>query len=81
MAFMCDTADGANPHGSLTLADGVLYGTTYDGGFYGAGTLFRVNLNGSGFTNLHNFSREKDRRFQANIRRFANEKHSRDCAP
>ncbi|MGH9350809.1 MAG: choice-of-anchor tandem repeat GloVer-containing protein [Terriglobia bacterium] len=53
-------ADGANPHGNLTLVNGALYGTTYFGGFSGAGTLFRVNLDGSGFTNLHNFSRGAD---------------------
>ena len=31
------------------------YGLTQDGGIYGGGTLFKINLDGSGYTVLHNF--------------------------
>jgi uncharacterized repeat protein (TIGR03803 family) len=35
--------DGVNPNGGLVLdASGDIYGTTYDGGAYGAGTLFEI---------------------------------------
>jgi len=51
--------DGVFPQGGLLLAtDGLLYGTTQYGvaGVVGsAGTVFRVALNGSGFTTLHTF--------------------------
>jgi uncharacterized repeat protein (TIGR03803 family) len=36
-------SDGANPHGSLVRdKTGNLYGTTMQGGAYGAGTVFKV---------------------------------------
>jgi uncharacterized repeat protein (TIGR03803 family) len=47
--------DGARPYSGLLLAGNTLYGTTYYGGSSGAGTVFAVNTNGTGFTNLHNF--------------------------
>jgi uncharacterized repeat protein (TIGR03803 family) len=34
-----------------------LYGTAYYGGSFGYGTVFKVNTDGSGFVNLHNFTR------------------------
>jgi uncharacterized repeat protein (TIGR03803 family) len=36
--------------------DGVLYGTTYDGGRSGAGSAFKLNLDGTGYTVLHHFT-------------------------
>jgi uncharacterized repeat protein (TIGR03803 family) len=48
-------SDGANPHGSLVLSSNILYGTALDGGDVGGGTIFKVNTNGTGFTNLFNF--------------------------
>jgi uncharacterized repeat protein (TIGR03803 family) len=48
--------DGATPYGDLLLSGGVLYGTTYSGGIFGEGTVFAINTDGSGFTNLYNFS-------------------------
>src|SRR4051794_25829540 len=48
--------DGANPTGLLRGMDGSLYGTGSQGGTNGSGALFKVNLDGSGFTNLHNFA-------------------------
>lgn len=48
--------DGANPHGGLVLSGNTLYGTTAGGGFWDNGTIFAINTDGSGFTNLHQFS-------------------------
>ena len=50
--------DGAVPLNGLVLSSNTLYGTTYAGGSWGNGTLFAVNIDGSGFTTLHNFIRE-----------------------
>ncbi|HTS19827.1 MAG TPA: choice-of-anchor tandem repeat GloVer-containing protein [Verrucomicrobiae bacterium] len=51
-------SDGAVPMAGLALANGVLYGTTTLGGSFGHGTIFAINIDGSGFTNLHNFSEQ-----------------------
>ncbi|HXR06513.1 MAG TPA: choice-of-anchor tandem repeat GloVer-containing protein [Candidatus Acidoferrum sp.] len=49
-------ADGATPVGRLILSGGTLYGTTANGGPSGNGTVFAVNTDGTGFTNLHAFT-------------------------
>jgi uncharacterized repeat protein (TIGR03803 family) len=49
-------ADGAVPTGGLVVAEGNVYGTALVGGAYGQGTVFVVNVNGLGFTNLHDFT-------------------------
>ena len=49
-------ADGAAPQAGLILSGSTLYGTAYGGGAYGCGTVFALNTNGSGFTNLHSFT-------------------------
>ncbi len=38
--------DGAHPYGNLTVANGMLYGTTYQGGTGGNGTVFKVSTTG-----------------------------------
>ena len=49
--------DGANPEAGLILSGNTLYGTTYyGGGTNGDGTVFAVNTDGTGFTNLHSFT-------------------------
>jgi len=48
--------DGAEPFCGVALYGNTLYGTTLLGGYYKNGAVFAVNTDGSGFTNLHNFS-------------------------
>ncbi len=48
--------DGTLPRGPLTSSGNVLYGTTMGGGKNARGTVFRINADGSGFTNLANFT-------------------------
>ena len=49
-------SDGYNPNGGLVLSGNTLYGTAYNGGTNGKGTVFAINTDGTGFTNLHNFT-------------------------
>ena len=54
-AFSCET-DGCGSGASLTAGrDGRLYGTTFNGGPDGGGTVFRVNPDGRAFEVLHAF--------------------------
>ncbi len=48
--------EGASPFANLLLAGNTLYGTTDSGGTNGFGTVFAINTNGSGYTNLYNFA-------------------------
>src|SRR5215469_7803051 len=52
-------SDGNEPIGALKLSGETLYGTTVGGGSGGAsgaaGTVFKVNIDGTGFTTLHSF--------------------------
>ena len=51
--------DGTGPYANLIVSGHTLYGTThnYGGGTGGGdGSVFRMNVDGSGFTNLHTFS-------------------------
>jgi uncharacterized repeat protein (TIGR03803 family) len=48
--------DGSAPSAPLILVSNALYGTAYSGGTNGFGTVFKVNTNGTGFTNLHSFA-------------------------
>jgi uncharacterized repeat protein (TIGR03803 family) len=48
--------DGANPASALVLSGNTLFGTAQNGGAGGSGTVYRVNIDGSGFTNLHSFT-------------------------
>jgi uncharacterized repeat protein (TIGR03803 family) len=48
-------SDGADPYAGVTLSSNILYGTTERGGSSGYGTVFRINTDGTDFTNLHSF--------------------------
>jgi uncharacterized repeat protein (TIGR03803 family) len=49
-------SDGAYPFTALVLSGNTLYGTAPNGGSSGAGTVFKVNADGTGFTALHSFA-------------------------
>ena len=49
-------SDGADPNAGLILSGNTLYGTASHGGSSGNGTVFAVNTDGTGFTNLHSFT-------------------------
>ena len=49
-------SDGGNPYGALVLSGTTLYGTANSGGSHGNGTIFAINADGTGFTNLHSFA-------------------------
>ena len=49
-------SDGYNPGAELVISGNTLYGTAIGGGRNGDGTVFAVNTNGTGFTNLHDFT-------------------------
>jgi uncharacterized repeat protein (TIGR03803 family) len=48
--------DGARPYAGLALSSNTLYGAADLGGNSGNGTLFAVDINGSGFRILHHFT-------------------------
>jgi len=48
--------DGGLPYAALVRSSNTLYGTTYAGGRFGRGSIFSVNTDGTGFTNLHSFT-------------------------
>lgn len=47
--------DGDHPTAPVIDVNGTLYGTTYDGGAYGKGTVFSVSPSGTGYTTLYSF--------------------------
>lgn len=47
--------DGVVPCDGLVLSGGTLYGTASGGGANGAGVVFSISTNGTGFTALHHF--------------------------
>ena len=48
-----NSPDGANPLGDLVLSGNTLYGTTSQGGTNNGGTVFAINTDGLGYTNLY----------------------------
>ena len=53
-------SDGATPLAEVILSGNTLYGTAFGGGSAGNGTVFAINTNGTGFTNLYSFSADMD---------------------
>jgi uncharacterized repeat protein (TIGR03803 family) len=60
--YIFSTANGffINPNGGLILYSNTLYGTTENGGISNAGTVFKINTDSSGFTNIYNFTGGSD---------------------
>src|SRR5882762_3095099 len=55
-----DRTDGSFPYAGLILSDNTLYGTSNRGGSYDTGTVFKLNTDGTGFTNLNSFTGGED---------------------
>lgn len=55
-------SDGSTPFSSLTVSGSTLYGTTSAGGSGNAGTVFKMNTDGTGYTVLRNFAFANDGR-------------------
>jgi uncharacterized repeat protein (TIGR03803 family) len=53
-----NNSDGSSPTAGLISSGNTLYGTASAGGVYGQGTVFAINTDGTGFTNLFNFGTE-----------------------
>src|SRR5438874_12758136 len=54
-SFAGGPSDGRGPSGSLIQSGGLLYGMTPGGGTAVDGTVFRIGINGTGFSLLHSF--------------------------
>ncbi len=54
-SFTFDPGDGNTPAGSVILSGATLYGMTTIGGAAGMGTIFKMGIDGTGFTLLHSF--------------------------
>jgi uncharacterized repeat protein (TIGR03803 family) len=52
---------GSHPRGSLTISGNILYGMTSAGGTKGTGVIFKINADGTNFTKLTDFDRDKGR--------------------
>ena len=52
-------ADGASPLGGLTLSGSTLYGSTEAGGANGEGNVFSINTDGTGYSVLYSFDRDR----------------------
>ena len=50
------SSEGATSRAGLIVAGNTLYGTTIAGGSSDLGTVFAINTDGTGFTNLHSFT-------------------------
>jgi len=58
--FVGGNNDGQKPYGSLTLSSNSLYGMTGTGGNDNRGVIFKIDTDGSNYTNLHKFGGEPD---------------------
>ncbi|MCP5524754.1 MAG: tandem-95 repeat protein [Verrucomicrobiales bacterium] len=59
--FSSSASDGRQSYSGLVQdSQGVLYGTTWGGGNYLQGTLFKINPDGTGFTVIHHFQPQTD---------------------
>ena len=61
-----DGSGGGGPVAALTISSNTIYGTTFGGGASNLGTVFKINTDGTGFTNLHSFNGNINLPFNAN---------------
>jgi len=54
--YSINSSEGIRPFAGLVCSGNTLYGTTIGGGTDNDGTVFRINIDGTGFTTLYNFS-------------------------
>jgi len=54
--FYNGLGEGYEPYSSPIVSGGFLYGTTTYGGYDDNGVLYRMSIDGSGYTNLHEFA-------------------------
>src|ERR1017187_9736830 len=55
-SFGGNVSDGLGPRAELILSGNTLFGTTTSGGSFSRGTVFKINTDGTDFTNLYSFS-------------------------
>jgi uncharacterized repeat protein (TIGR03803 family) len=58
--FQGSATDGMKPHGSLILNNNILYGMTRSSFYSSKGTIFKINVDGTGFEGIHMFAGEPD---------------------
>ncbi len=63
LRFFTNSPDGRMPYNSLLLVNDTLFGTTYQGGASGGGTVFTLNPNGSDYAVLKSFTNNVDGSF------------------
>src|SRR5262245_55032517 len=56
LKYLTNSAEGNQIRASLVLSGNTLYGAAAGGGAGNSGTLFRMNTDGTGFTNIHTFT-------------------------
>ncbi len=54
--FAGGAGDGKHPKGDLIVEDGILYGLANEGGYNDAGVVFRMAVDGLGYSNLYEFT-------------------------
>jgi uncharacterized repeat protein (TIGR03803 family) len=58
--FSSSSSNGSYPGGQNVLSGETFFGITELGGLHNAGTVYQMNTNGGGYTNLHSFAGTSD---------------------
>ena len=77
-SYQASTGDYVNP--GLLLISNTLYGTTFYGGTYDAGTVFKINTDGSGFDVIHSFNFNDGQSPSSGLTRYGNELYGTTAA-
>jgi uncharacterized repeat protein (TIGR03803 family) len=54
--FAGSPSDGYQPYGAVVISNGIIYGTTIQGGAGNNGTVFMLNTNGTGYSIFYSFT-------------------------